>query len=275
MAESSRRRVRPGRIVQAAVLSLIMSFIALPLLVVVWTAVQPDTYPELPPRGVSLRWWPEALTAQWLEPIWQSLLIAIPAAALATCLGTAAAYGLLRSGGVARTLVEGFLASPLLLPEIVISLALLQMLTQLGGRDLVGTPILMASHVLVGIPFVVRTVGVALAGVDPSWERAAADLGATRARTFLHVTLPLIRSGILAGMLFSFIASFNNVELSLFLVSREKSTIPIAILSAMQYDYSPVLACVALLTLVPVLLAVGLAHRYAKLTDFIYGGDRR
>lgn len=275
MALARPPRIRPGRVVQGLVLFLIMAFIALPLLVVGWTAVQPDTYPRLPPRGFSLRWWPEALSRQWLEPLGQSLLIASTAAVLATCLGAAAAYGLLRSPGLAGRLMEGFLATPLLLPEIVMSIALLQLLSQLGGRALLGTPVLVASHVLVGIPFVVRTVGVALAGLDPSWERAAADLGASRARILWCITVPLIRGGIFAGLLFSFIVSFNNVELSLFLVSRERTTIPIAILSAMQYDYSPVLACVALLTLVPVLVVVGLVSRYAKLTDLVYGGGRR
>jgi putative spermidine/putrescine transport system permease protein len=183
--------------------------------------------------------------------------------------------GWFSSSGRSGRLVEGFLATPLLLPEIVMSIALLQLLSQLGARSLLGTPVLVASHVLVGIPFVVRTVGVALAGLDPSWERAAADLGASRARILWFITVPLIRGGIFAGLLFSFIVSFNNVELSLFLVSRERTTIPIAILTAMEYDYSPVLACVALLTLVPVLLVVGLASRYAKLTDLVYGGGRR
>lgn len=269
------RRIRWGRIVQATVLSLTMLFIALPVVVVAWTAVQPDTYPTLPPRAVSLRWWPEALTAQWLDSLWQSMLIASIAATLATIVGTAAAYSLVRSTGYPRRLVEGFLATPLLLPEIVLSLALLQLLSQLGGQGLLGMPVLVASHVLIGIPFVVRTVGVSLTGMDANWERAAADLGASKLRTFLLITLPLIRSGIFAGTLFSFIASFNNVELSLFLVSRERTTIPIAILSAMQYDYSPVLACVALLTLVPVLLVIGLVNRHIKLTDFIYGGSRQ
>jgi putative spermidine/putrescine transport system permease protein len=276
MASHARvRRIRLGRVIQGAVLSLTMLFIALPLLVVAWTAVQPDTYPTLPPSGLSLRWWPEALTAQWLDSLWQSTLIASIAATLATVVGTAAAYSLVRSTGYPRRFVEGFLATPLLLPEIVLSLALLQLLSMLGGQGLVGVPVLVAGHVLIGIPFVVRTVGVSLAGMDANWERAAADLGASKLRTFWLITLPLIRNGIFAGTLFSFIASFNNVELSLFLVLRERTTIPIAILSAMQYDYSPVLACVALLTLVPVLLVIGLVNRHIKLTDFIYGGARR
>ncbi len=271
---SSRRTLRLRACVQAVVLTLIMLFIALPLVVVAWTSIQSETYPGFPPAGLSMRWWHEALTAQWLLPIAQSLVIGAAAALLATVLGTCAACGLAKSTGRMRSLVDGFLATPLLLPELVIGLALLQLVSQLNARYVLGMPLLIAAHAVVGIPFVVRTVSVSLAGIDERWERAAADLGASGPRTFVHVTLPLIKSGIFAGSLFAFITSFNNVELSLFLVTRQDTPIPIAILQYMDYEYSPVLAAVAVLTVVPVLITVAIAAKFVRLTSFIYDGRK-
>jgi putative spermidine/putrescine transport system permease protein len=259
-------------VVRAVAVSLILGFIALPLVVVAWTSVQPDTYPQLPPTGVSLRWWHTALTDEWLVPIWISFRVALLAAVISTLLGAAAAYGLSRSRRWLRWAIEAFIASPLLLPEIVVGLAVLQLVSQLHARQLLGTPLLVASHVVIGTPYVLRTVGVSLLGVDPSWERAAADLGASRAQVFRRVTLPLIRSGIFAGMLFSFVMSFNNVELSLFLTTSQTLTAPIAILQFMQFEYSPALACVAILTVGTVMVMVGIAARFTRVTHFIYGG---
>lgn len=267
-----KRRVQVGRVLGGVVLTVILTFVALPLLVVLWTSIQPDAYPQLPPDGISFRWWQDALTAEWLWPIALSFQIALGASIVSTVLGTAAAYGLVRSTPRYRRVVEAFTASPLLLPEIVIGIALLQVVSQLHARQLVGTPLLVGSHVVIGIPYVVRTVGVSLLGIRPEWERAAADLGASRAQVFRRVTLPLIRSGIFAGMLFAFVMSFNNVELSLFLTATQTPTAPIAILQFMEFDYSPALACVAVLTVVTVMVLVGITARFTRITRFVHGG---
>ena len=160
---------------------------------------------------------------EWLLPMALSAEVALGSAVCALVLGSAAAYGLSRGTGRGRGALEGFLATPLLLPEIVISLSVVQLVSMLGARGLIGPPLLVVAHALVGIPFVLRTVGVSLLAVDPVWERAARDLGASAWRAFATVTLPLMRSGMFAGALFAFIVSFNNVELSLFLTSRTRT----------------------------------------------------
>lgn len=262
---------RAAVLLRNALLILTLCFITIPMVVVVWTSVQPDTYPTLPPTGLSLKWWQQALTAEWLRPMALSAEIALGAAAIAVLLGSAAAYALARSTGRGRGVLEGFLATPLLLPEIVISLSVLQLVAMLGVRSLMGPELLVAAHAMVGIPFVVRTVGVSLVGVDPVWERAARDLGASQLRAFVTITLPLMRSGIFAGALFAFIQSFNNVELSLFLTSRSATTLPIKILNYMEYEYSPSLASVAVTGMIGIFLITAIASRFTRLTEFLGG----
>lgn len=266
--DKTRTSARLAVAARNVLLFLTMCFVTIPMLVVVWTSIQPDTYPTLPPSGVSLKWWNEALTGEWLRPLALSAEIALGASLIAVVLGSAAAYALARSGGRGRAALEGFLATPLLLPEIVMGLALLQVIGMVGG-NILGAELLVAAHAMVGIPFVVRTVGVSLVGVDPVWERAARDLGASRMRTFLTITLPLMRSGIFAGALFAFIMSFNNVELSLFLTSRSATTLPIKILNYMEYEYSPTLACVAVTGMAGILLITAIASRFTRMTDFL------
>ncbi|WP_329025165.1 ABC transporter permease [Streptomyces sp. NBC_00690] len=267
-------RFRPWILLRTALLTLVLAFVAVPMAVVLWTSVQPDTYPAFPPSGLSLRWWESALTREWLLPMALSAEIAVGSAACALVVGTAAAYALSRGPVRGRAALEGFLASPLLLPEIVISLSVVQLISMLSARGFIGPALLVVTHALIGIPFVLRTVGVSLLGVNPLWERAARDLGASPWRTFTTVTLPLMRSGMFAGALFAFIVSFNNVELSLFLTSRDATTLPIQLLQYMEFQYSPTLACVAVTSVVGICVIAGVASRFVRLTEFIHGGTK-
>ncbi|MFD0744394.1 ABC transporter permease [Phytohabitans flavus] len=259
---------------RTTLLVLTLGFIAVPMLMVGWTSIQPDTYPAFPPSGLSLRWWGAALTREWLLPMALSAQVALASAACALLFGSAAAYTLARGTGRGRRAFEAFLAAPLLLPEIVISLSVVQLVSMLDARRLIGPTLLVATHVLIGIPFVLRTVGVSLLGINPVWERAARDLGASAWWAFRTVTLPLMRSGMFAGALFAFIVSFNNVELSLFLTARDSSTLPIRLLQYMEYEYSPTLACVAVTSVVGICVIAGVASRFARLTDFIHGESK-
>ncbi|MFI6285071.1 ABC transporter permease [Streptomyces sp. NPDC051018] len=267
-------RPSPWLLLRTLLLVLVLAFVAVPMAVVVWTSVQPDAYPAFPPSGLSLKWWESALTREWLLPMALSAEIALGSAVCALVVGTAAAYALSRGPVRGRAALEGFLATPLLLPEIVISLSVVQLISMLNARGVIGPVLLVVTHALIGIPFVLRTVGVSLLGVNPLWERAARDLGASPWRTFTTVTLPLMRSGMFAGALFAFIVSFNNVELSLFLTSRDSTTLPIRLLQYMEFQYSPTLACVAVTSVVGICVIAGAASRFVRLTEFIHGGTK-
>jgi putative spermidine/putrescine transport system permease protein len=226
------------------VVLLIAAFILAPIVVVVAASLTDGTLPEFPPRSLSLRWYAHALN----EPVFttaavNSLWLAAISTICATPLALAAAYGLLRGDFPARDALQTLLLAPLVVPALVIGLAILLAFSGLGIRD-VGTR-LVGAHVLITFPYMVRTILASLARLDPAVEEAARTLGANPFLTFLHVTLPLVRPGVVAGMLFAFIVSFDNVSVSLFLTNARTNTLPLAILNYVEYNFDPSVAAIS------------------------------
>jgi putative spermidine/putrescine transport system permease protein len=112
----------------------------------------------------------------------------------------------------------------------------------------------------------VRLLTASLGGVDRSIEEAAQNLGATPLNTFWRVTLPAIKPGIVAAALFSFIVSFGNLEMTLFLVAPGQTTLPIAILQYLQWRIDPTIAAVSLLQIALIATGMLVSDRYVKLT---------
>jgi putative spermidine/putrescine transport system permease protein len=253
-----------------ALVGVIYLYMFLPILVVVLTSLNPSPYLRLPPQGVSLRWYAAALTPEWLEPFRISLVLAVITAAVATLLGLPAAFGLVRHRFPGRDLFNALLLSPLSLPAIVTGVAILQFLSLAGLRGLLGFNALVLGHAALTVPYAIRTIAISLHGFDRSVEQAAMNLGATPWRTFRYVTLPIIKPGVFAGMVFAFIVSFNNVPISLFLVRPGMITLPIRILNYLEFRFDPSLAAVNMLSLFVVLLIVTIAERTAGFTRFVY-----
>jgi putative spermidine/putrescine transport system permease protein len=249
---------------------MIYLYMFLPILVVVLTSLNPGPYLRLPPQGISLRWYAAALTPDWLEPFRISLALAVITAALATLLGLPAAFGLVRHRFPGRDLINALLLSPLSLPAIVTGVAILQFLSLAGLRGLLGFNALILGHAALTVPYAIRTIAISLHGFDRSVEQAAMNLGATPWRTFRYVTLPIIKPGVFAGMVFAFIVSFNNVPISLFLVRPGMITLPIRILNYLEFRFDPSLAAVNMLSLFVILLIVTIAERTAGFTRFVY-----
>src|SRR5207237_1518395 len=132
-------------------------------------------------------------------------------------------------------------------------------------------PAVLAGDVLISMPFAIRTIGVSLHALPPNLERAAASLGASARAVFLRVTLPLIKNGVVAGMVFAFIHSFTDVNLSLFLVRPGQQPITVKILGFLEFGFAPTLAAVSVITLIIPLVLVGVIQSLTGLGDFIYG----
>ena len=118
---------------------------------------------------------------------------------------------------------------------------------------------------MITIPWTVRLVAASLGGLDPSMEEAAMNLGAGPATTFLRITLPMIRPGIVAAALFSFIVSFGNLEMTLFLIGPGRTTLPIAILQYLEWRIDPTIAAVSFLQIGLIGGGMLLTDRYVKL----------
>lgn len=238
--------------------ALACAFILAPILVVLASSFTAAEYTSFPPRGLSLRWYVEILDhEEFLESLRVSAGVAVAAAAAALVVGTLVALALARYRFPGRTVLGGLFMSPLLLPSLILGIALLQFYTWLGVTKSWVTLVL--GHVVLTTPYVIRLVGASLAGFRQELERAAQNLGATRAQTFRWVTLPLIRPGLLAGAAFAAIISFDDVNISLFLASPKTVTLPVRIFSYIEQTFDPLVTAVSsLLILISTVAIVAL-----------------
>ncbi len=146
------------------------------------------------------------------------------------------------------------LLSPLVLPYVVLGAALLQYGAAIGlVRSFAA---LLVGHVIIVMPFVLRSILPLLTPEQRALEEASADLGARPVTTFFLVVLPQIRSGIVAGGLLAFISSWINVELSIFNTTSELNTIPVKMFNYVQYTIDPTIAAVSAITIVVAAVAI-------------------
>jgi len=222
--------------------------IFLPLVLTLYLSVFDETLISFPPKGYTLDWYARIIPT-FGGALQTSLVTALVAAAISVAIGVPAAIGLSRHQFRGRDAVGTLLLAPLTIPGVAIGLGifvlavLIEERTELalgGSRGL-----MIAAHVLITLPWVVRLCMAALANNDRAIEEAAASLGARPLRVIWRVTLPAMRGGIVAGALFAFIISFENLEMTLFLTAPGMTTLPISVLSYLQYHIDPLVAAVA------------------------------
>jgi putative spermidine/putrescine transport system permease protein len=224
--------------------SLIVLFLLAPIIVVVATAFTTTAYPLFPPQGFTLRWFERFLTmTEFTDAVQRSAVLALASTAIASVLGTFSALALTRWRGPGRQAITSLMLSPIMFPAIVLGLALLVFYSQIG---LAGTFTgLVIAHSLVTTPFVIRLVMASLAQFDPAVEEAARNLGAGWWRTFFQVTLPLIQPGVLAGAVFAFILSFDELVITLFLAGPGMATLPVRIYTFVEYSSAPTISAIS------------------------------
>ncbi len=250
---------KPGRAVTIAAICVAV-FLQIPVLVVVLAAFSTTSYLTIPPQGFTLAWFGKVLSdPTYLSAIRMSLILAVGSTALSMVLGLAAAYALFRKAIPASEAITSFLMAPLVLPSVVIGVALLQYYSITGLRgSLFG---LMMAHVVITVPYVVRSALASLSGIDLALEEAARVLGATGMEAFRLVTLPLISPGLAAGALFAFITSLDNVPVTIFLISARQTTLPVLIFSSVEMGVDPSVAAVSTLMIIATGILLLLAER--------------
>jgi ABC-type spermidine/putrescine transport system permease subunit II len=232
----------------ASLATAILAFLLIPQMILLVQSFTAEDYLSFPPRAFGFKWYWYVLTDErWRRALGTSLVIAGAATPLALILGTAAALGLDRGPQRGRRLVRAALVSPMVLPHVVLGLALYRVFLPARLDDTVGGFIV--AHLLLAVPYVVVTVGAGLETFNHTLEEAAQSLGASPARAFFHITLPIIAPGLLAGAIFSFVTSFDEFIVTFFLATRSV-TIPIQIFGSLSYQIEPSIAAVSGLTLV-------------------------
>jgi len=216
----------------------------LPILVIVPISFSSAQYLSFPPPGLSLQWYERFLGRQeWLDSIWLSLKVAVMSTAFTLVLGTLAAVALVRHRFRGKTLVYAIILSPMIVPTIISAIAIYFLFARLG---LVGTTFAMAiGHTVVALPLVVIAVSSVLQQFDIRLEHAAVSLGATPWTAFRRVTLPLVFPGVMAGGLFAFLTSFDELLIPLFLSGPTSLTLPVRMWNSMLVQVEPTIAAVA------------------------------
>jgi putative spermidine/putrescine transport system permease protein len=228
--------------------ALIIAFLCVPSFFVIPVSFTSGNFVEFPPQGFSLRWYELYFGASdWIAATVRSFVVALLTGAVATVLGTAAAFVLVRQAITGRGVILGLILAPLVLPRIIIAVGLFYLYARIG---LVGTVLgLVIGHTILAIPYVVITVMAVLKTYDERLDQAAWSLGASKWRTLIHVTLPQILGGILAGFLFAFITSFDELTISLFVTGGSTSTLPRRMWNDLLLQVNPTLAAVSTIVL--------------------------
>ena len=248
--------------------TVIFGFLLLPVVVVVLASLSRTSYLTVPPQGLTLRWFEAVLRdPDYVSAIGFSLLLAAVATLGSLVAGVGASYALIRHRVPGAAAVSALLNAPLIFPGVVVGVALLQFFALVRlNATFAG---LALAHMVITVPYVVRAVMASLQGVDPETENAARVLGASGPVAFLTVTLPLARPGIVAGALFSFIVSFDNVPVSIFLLGASHMTLPVKIFTAIEYGVDPSIAAVSTLLIVTTGLGLALAERWIGFHRFV------
>ena len=257
------------------VVALLYLFILVPIVITVTVSFNAVNQSKFPPLGFSLRWWAEAMSARWLQPLAFSIELGLLTAVLSTLLGMPLAFALMRHRFPGRDLLATLALGPLALPALVTGIGLLQLIQAAGFGVLFGFPTLLIGHMVICLPFSVRTIAISLRQLPPSLEQAALSLGAKPDAVLREITLPLIKSGVFAGAVFAFIHSFTDYSISLFLSRPGMQPITITILSFLEYGFAPTLAAVAALTLAVPLVLIVLVQRVFRVGDFLYAESSR
>lgn len=245
-------RTVPARMNHGLAWSLLV-FLVAPALVAIPVSLTREKYLSLPWSGVSLQYYREIFTSpEWMSSLFQSTVIGLSSAFLATTLGTLAAVGLWRMSSRWSQLVWALLLMPLVIPSIIAAMAFYRLLVPLG---LIDTYLgLILAHAVLATPLVLITVSASLVGFDRRLEQASRNLGASPVQTLWRVILPIVRPGVLSGAVFAFITSWDEIVVTLFLTKFSVYTLPRRMWNGIRENTDPAVAAAAV-----ILLAVALS----------------
>jgi putative spermidine/putrescine transport system permease protein len=240
--------------------ALVLILSLLPIVIVLPVSLNATASMALPTEGISLRWY-QALfhDADLMRAFGLSAFIATVSSLLALAVGIPCAYVIARRH---LNVLDAILLSPITFPAIVLGAALLMAFAPLGLVRSV--PGLIAAHLVITLPYVVRTMVSTMHGIDVVLEEAAAMLGANTLRVYRHILLPISMPGIISSLCFAFIISFDEFTVSLFLVGTNVMTLPIEMYQRMQFVIDPTIAAASVVLIAIALLCTFAVDRWVR-----------
>jgi putative spermidine/putrescine transport system permease protein len=239
-----------SRLALGSVTAAVLAFLLLPLVIVIPISLNESRFLEFPPETLSLTWYRElADDPTWIESLERTLIAGLVTVLIATPVGTLAALSLVRGSYRGKGLVRLLIISPLLFPLVVLAVGLYAIYSDFRA---IGSPAALGvAHAALALPFVVLVMSAAVQNFDEGLEGAARTLGANRWQAFWKVTFPALRGALAVSALLSFITSFDEIVLAIFLTAGGE-TLPVTIYTFLQTEISPVIAAVSSLFVVGV-----------------------
>ncbi len=239
---------------------IIILYILMPIIVLIINSFNKSKFFEFPPTGFSLQWFQKFLrNKEYQASLGVSVKISAVSALCGILIGTPAAYALKRYKFKGSGALHAFFLSPLMLPSVVWALGLIQFMNLKllpGSKGILGTFWgLIAVHVVIILPYVIRMVMTSLSYMDPEMETAAQSLGAHPVRAFFEITIPSISPGIIVGAIFGFMVSFTDVVVTSFIGGAKFITFPVRMYSEIRTEGLDPLA-VAVSAMVVVVLVI-------------------
>lgn len=224
--------------------TLLLVLLPAPLVIVIGASFSPTAVLRFPPGGFSWRWYESFLVDEkWMAAIGISAGIAVLVAIITSLAALGAALALDRAPARLRSMAETAILAPLLFPHAAMGLAFLGWLILLRMNGSFWGILL--AHLILCVPFAYRPIAVSLRQIDSALPEAALILGAEPRQVFSKVILPLLRPGLSAALLFSFIVSFDEVTVTMFLVGPELTTLPVSIYAHINDSADPVVAAIS------------------------------
>jgi len=249
---------------------VVLGFLIAPLVVAIGSSLTPNSVPEFPPAGISFKWYANVFEQEiFLEAAWHSLQLASLSMLINLPVALCAALAIVRGRLPGSASIQTFLMSPLIVPAVVTGIAVLLAFAQTGWRDPFSR--LLIAHLVITLPYLVRTIIASLSRLDIHCEEAASTLGASPLKVFVLVTMPQLAPGIIAGALFAFIISFDNVSVSLFLASAKFNTLPIAVLAYVEHNLDPSIAALSTILILTTVALTLVIERIAGLRRTLGG----
>ena len=236
--------------------SIILFLLIVPSLIVIPMSFSDSQYLEFPPKNFSLRWYENYFFSwkvengfnDWMAATRTSLLVAVLTIFLATPIGTLAAYGLANSSARVRSILFPIMISPMMVPIILVAIGLFYFYVQFNMVNSI--PGLVLGHSLVAMPLVLIIVLSALKNYDMNQEKVARSLGASRTRAFIEITLPQIKFSLVSAGLISFLTSFDEIIISLFVAGGDNSTITRSMFLALRDQIDPTIAAISTILII-------------------------
>ena len=252
-----------ARIAFIAFCAIVLLYLILPILIIVPMSFSSTRFLTFPPPSLSLRWYQDYVgSAAWMQATRVTLIVALATVAIAAPLGVAAAYAISQSKLKIMRVIHMTLLLPLVVPIIITAVGIFFVYARVG---LVATLSgLILANVMLGLPYVIISVVAGLQSFDATQEMVARSLGMNRIRSFIAVTLPQIKSSVIAGAIFAFISAVDETIVALFISGGQYQPLTKRMFTALRDEIDPTIAAISTLMTAVSFMLVLIASRRRK-----------